>query len=222
MDERKIWRVGDIVEFLPKPAPTPQPVFEGGWNIIVAHERTEHFVMRSAMLAGLEAWYPERTYWSNVTRRHPEPWKLKAPLFPGYVFSRAAAGQSFYDRVNAMREVVTRQRGDEVVIVPTNIPIAVGLLKSRERLLTIRAGDIERLQTQVAAGVFDETKGAVRGNPRGLRTGDAVQIIDGPFAWFEAIVAEIQSDKGLALVEVSIFGRMSRTEMPLDALKRIA
>jgi transcriptional antiterminator NusG len=46
-----------------------------------------------------------------------------------------------------------------------------------------------------------------------FQTGDKVQVIDGPFANFDAYVEEVNYEKGKIRVSVSIFGRNTPVEL---------
>lgn len=50
--------------------------------------------------------------------------------------------------------------------------------------------------------------------------GDRVTIVDGPFADFTGIIAELNEDKGTARVEIEIFGRKTPAEVQVRSLSR--
>lgn len=54
-----------------------------------------------------------------------------------------------------------------------------------------------------------------------LITGEAVQIVDGPFKDFEGKVAEVDTDRGKVKVLVSMFGRETPLELDFLQVKRI-
>jgi transcription termination/antitermination protein NusG len=67
--------------------------------------------------------------------------------------------------------------------------------------------EVLRITNQLAAG-------AERVKPKVVfEKGDAVRVVDGPFANFNGIIDEVESDKGKLRVLVSIFGRATPVEM---------
>lgn len=214
-------RIGDIVGFVTRPeAPEPVPTYPDLWHILVVHEKTERVVQRSAQLAGLDAWYPERAFWSSKTKRQPQARRLLAPLFPGYVFARAPKGCWIGDTIKRLPETVEVRRNGEVKVVPTGIVVAIGALMMDGRLLGVDDAEIARLRERQAGGEFDEAKEtSTPGNPHGFVPGDRVMINDGPFASFPAVVIEVDDLAGRAAVEINIFGRATETRLPLDDLR---
>ena len=67
--------------------------------------------------------------------------------------------------------------------------------------------EVLRITKQIAAG-------AERVKPKIIfEKGDQVRVVDGPFANFNGVVDEVESEKGKLRVLVSIFGRATPVEM---------
>ncbi|MBF0282806.1 MAG: transcription termination/antitermination protein NusG [Zetaproteobacteria bacterium] len=82
-----------------------------------------------------------------------------------------------------------------------------GFLGSGNRPMPMKQSEIDRLISQVAEGV-EHPKPKVL-----FDVGEAVRVIDGPFASFNGLVEEIDAEKGKLKVSVSIFGRPTPVEL---------
>ena len=130
----------------------------GNWYALRSKLRKEDVVWRQVTSHGFDVYYPRL----RVNPVNPRSRKLR-PYFPGYLFVRAdldEVGLSVFRWMPHTLGLVSF--GNEPAIVPENLIHAI-----RKRLDEINAAGGE---------VFD-----------GLKPGDAIWIVDGPFKGYEAI-----------------------------------
>lgn len=69
-----------------------------------------------------------------------------------------------------------------------------------------------------------ETESAMQGDKAKaaslFKEGEAVRIVDGPFASYSGLVMQC-FEKGRALIDISIFGRSTAVEMDLDQFEKV-
>lgn len=106
---------------------------------------------------------------------------------------------------------------DDVYHLVKNTPKVTGFLGSSGKPQPISDGEAARmLQTK------EETATAA---PRqkvkvDFEIGDAVKVLDGPFASFNGTVEELDFDKSKVKVSVSIFGRATPVELDFEQVER--
>jgi len=114
---------------------------------------------------------------------------VERKIFPGYVLVEMLASQDTLHEVNAVQGVIK----------------FVG--KDREPM-PLRPDEVKRL-----LGIVDETESGPAKEEIPFLVGQAVQIIEGPFAEFNGSVEEVLADKGKVRVSVSLFGRPTSVEL---------
>jgi transcriptional antiterminator NusG len=79
------------------------------------------------------------------------------------------------------------------------------------------------LAPQEVQGLITQMQGgAVKPKPKvNFEQGDAIKVIDGPFAEFNGIVDEVKTDKGKLRVLISIFGRNTPVELDFVQVEKI-
>lgn len=109
-------------------------------------------------------------------------------FFPGYV-------------------LVEMEMNDDTWHVVNSTPQVSGFLGSSGKPRPMPQSEVDALTRQIEEGVE-------RPKPKVLfDIGDAVRVIDGPFASFNGVVEEVMADKGKLRVSVSIFGRPTPVEL---------
>ena len=114
---------------------------------------------------------------------------VERKIFPGYVLVEMIPSQDTLHEVNAVQGVIK----------------FVG--KDREPM-PLRPDEVKRL-----LGIVDETESGPAKEEIPFLVGQAVQIIEGPFAEFNGSVEEVLADKGKVRVSVSLFGRPTSVEL---------
>ncbi len=109
-------------------------------------------------------------------------------FFPGYV-------------------LVEMEMNDETWHVVKDTPQVSGFLGSGGKPRPMPKAEVEAIKRQIEEGVE-------RPRPKVMfEVGDAVRVLDGPFASFNGVVEEVMEDKAKLKVSVSIFGRPTPVEL---------
>jgi len=112
--------------------------------------------------------------------------RVKA-FFPGYILIEA-------------------EMDDEVKNFIKSIPSVVSFVGPKGNPVPLREDEVERF-----VGKVEETEMERVDVP--FRVGDSVKVIDGPFADFQGIVQEVNSEKMKLKVMINIFGRKTPVEL---------
>jgi len=103
--------------------------------------------------------------------------------------------------------LVEMEMNDETWHVVQDTPQVSGFLGSGGKPRPMPAREVAALKQQIEEGVE-------RPKPKVMfDVGDAVRVLDGPFASFNGVVEEVMEDKGKLKVSVSIFGRPTPVEL---------
>ena len=122
---------------------------------------------------------------------------VERKVFPGYVLVKLAVDgeDGEYVMSDDTWYVIRNTRGVTGFVGPESKPIPL----SDEEVLAL---GVEKRQVEVA-----------------YQVGDLVNIIDGPFGDFSGVVEEIDPDKDLVRVTISMFGRETPVEFALDQVE---
>jgi transcriptional antiterminator NusG len=88
-----------------------------------------------------------------------------------------------------------------------SIPRVTGFIGDKEKPIPLKDSEAAKLMQTI-----EDRKEQPRPKYH-FQHGDKVQVIDGPFANFDAYVEEVNYDKGKLKVSVSIFGRNTPVEL---------
>ena len=157
--------------------PDPEP---DAWRVVTAHRHREAVARVRLVQQGLETYLP-------LLRRWPRPpvGSDVGPLFPGYVFVRAA-----------------RARFHQIIRTPGVVDLVVfGGEPAR-----LDDGVIDFLRSR------EEPDGIIEARP--LPSGSAVRVTDGPWRGLVAVLERRVSARERVLVLLDILQRQTRVEMP--------
>mgnify|MGYP002780449560 CR=1 FL=1 len=119
-------------------------------------------------------------------------------FFPGYVLAKL-------------------EMNDDVYHLVKNTPKVTGFLGSSGKPQPISEAEAARiLNTKEEAAAAPKTKIKVD-----YEIGDAVKVLDGPFASFNGVVEELDFDRSRVKVSVSIFGRATPVELEFEQVERV-
>jgi len=117
-------------------------------------------------------------------------------FFPGYIMVEMELNDDTWHVVKDTRQVS-------------------GFLGSGNKPRPVPQSQVDQLQRQIAEGIE-------RPKPKVLfDVGEAVRVIDGPFASFNGSVEEIDEDHGKLKVSVSIFGRPTPVELEYVQVEKV-
>lgn len=118
-------------------------------------------------------------------------------FFPGYVLAKL-------------------EMNDDVYHLVKNTPKVTGFLGSMGKPQAISEAEAARmLNSKEEAAAAPKTKVKVD-----YEIGDAVKVLEGPFASFNGVVEELDFDKSKVKVSVSIFGRATPVELDFEQVER--
>ena len=107
---------------------------------------------------------------------------------------------------------------DDVYHLVKNTPKVTGFLGS--------SGKPQPISDAEAARILNTKDEAAKAEPKtrisvDYEIGDAVKVLDGPFASFNGVVEELDFEKSRVKVSVSIFGRATPVELEFEQVERV-
>jgi transcriptional antiterminator NusG len=87
-------------------------------------------------------------------------------------------------------------------------------------------GKPQAISDAEAARILNTKDEAAKAEPKArisvdYEIGDAVKVLDGPFASFNGVVEELDFEKSRVKVSVSIFGRATPVELEFEQVERV-
>jgi len=173
------------------------------WYIIHAYSgfegKVRESIMAEATRMGLEQLVEQiEVPTETVTEaRRGKKVAVERKFMPGYVLAKLAMNDQVYHLVK-------------------NTPKVTGFLGSSGKPQAISDAEAARmLQSKEEAAAAPKQKVKVD-----FEIGDAVKVLDGPFASFNGTVEELDFDKSKVKVSVSIFGRATPVELDFEQVER--
>ncbi len=120
-------------------------------------------------------------------------------FFPGYVLAKLALNDDVYHLVK-------------------NTPKVTGFLGPNGKPQAISEAEAARILSTREEAAAAAPKQKVKVD---YEIGDAVKVLDGPFASFNGLVEELDFDRSRVKVSVSIFGRATPVELEFEQVERV-
>ena len=120
-------------------------------------------------------------------------------FFPGYVLAKLNLNDDVYHLVK-------------------NTPKVTGFLGPNGKPQAISEAEAARILSTREEAAAAAPKQRVKVD---YEIGDAVKVLDGPFASFNGVVEELDFDRGRVKVSVSIFGRATPVELEFEQVERV-
>ena len=126
---------------------------------------------------------------------------IQRRVFPGYIM------------VEMIQYAPDDPKSQEAWYVVRNTPGVTGFVSSADKPTPLRDDEVAKILKQMES---EQPKVRVT-----YRPGQAVHIIDGPFADFRGTVDEVNMEKGKVRVMVSMFGRETPVELDLLQVEKV-
>lgn len=159
------------------------------WYVVHTHVNGEDRAAAHLRRQGYDVYVPQYRKWRRHARRRE---LVRRPLFPRYLFV-------LLDAMRAPWRPILSTVGVSTLLMRDGLPIPVP------------AGIVEGIQEEQARGLFD-------GDPnRQFRHGDAVRIVEGPFA---DLIGRFQglADRERVFVLLDLMERQVKVSLPVEGL----
>lgn len=175
------------------------------WFIIRTATRQEQRALSSLIEAQFSCYLPTETRWRRTPRAKE---KASYPLLAGYLMVDCDPTDcADILKLDGVHQFVRYLRSDGE---PAPMPIPTA--------------EVMKLKARQDAGEFDLTRPSARerkrqeARARARKPGAVVKLTDGPFAGYIGKVIEMRASDRAALVDVELFGRVTRIETASEHL----
>ena len=192
----------DVQTEAPTAAAVPAGNARHKWYIVHAYSNFEKKVAEAireqARTQGLEDCFSEILVPTEdvVEIRRGRKVNAERKFFPGYV-------------------LVKMEMTDEAYHLIKNTPKVTGFLGSGNKPIPVTEKEVQRIIGAVEEGI-ERPKPTIR-----FDIGEAVRVIDGPFASFNGSVEQVDEDRARLRVTVSIFGRATPVELEYGQVEKV-
>ena len=176
----------------------------GRWYIIHAYSgfegKVRDAIMAEATRLGLDRLVEQiEVPTETVTEaRRGKKMAVERKFMPGYVLAKL-------------------DMNDQVYHLVKNTPKVTGFLGSSGKPQAISEAEAARMLHTKEEAAINAPKQKIKVD---YEIGDAVKVLDGPFASFNGTVEELDFDKAKVKVSVSIFGRATPVELDFEQVER--
>jgi len=169
------------------------------WYVVMVDPATDGDVGQLLAFANIECWSPQiavKPTRRGGMKREARPMVYKLGM-PGYVFVRVAATIDAWSALASVKGVAK-------------------ILGMNGRPSTVSASAVDLLKAY-----FGGDPKAAATVTNALQPLDRVVVSNGPFRMYPGTVKTVDDDRGRAIVEILIFGRITRTELDLAQISKL-
>ena len=112
--------------------------------------------------------------------------------------------------------LIKMEMSDDAWHIVKDTPRVSGFLGSHNKPQSISEAEVKRIMTQIEEGIEHPATEAT------FEIGEQVRVNDGPFASFVGVVEDVDNERSLLKVSVSIFGRYTPVELEFSKVEKIA
>ena len=173
------------------------------WYVVNVYSGSEQKVLESiremASKRGLDSFFGEILIPTEevIEIKKGEKVKTEKKFFPGYILVQMTLTDDTWHLVRGISKVS-------------------GFLGAKGKPLPISNAEVQRIVKRV------EDSANVTKHSISYEVGDTVTVCDGPFASFQGIIEDVETEKERVKVSVTIFGRATNVDLSFSQIEKVS